>query len=72
MLDLKQNRDLIIVYCDHCASTIKLYASGLTETLDECIEGHGWKVLKTGGKIPDVGAWFATDHKCRACVRKGR
>ncbi len=72
MLDCRQNKDLIIVHCDYCASTIRLYASGLTETLDECIEGHGWTVRKSVGTIPNIGDWFATEHTCRACVRKGR
>ena len=70
MLDIKQNRDLITVYCDHCASTIKLYASDLNgETLRECVEGHGWLVKET----MDFGVHIIKDdeHVCRSCLRKG-
>lgn len=64
--------DLITVYCDHCASTIKLYSSGLTEPLDDAIRGAGWRVDRGAGEIPNVGAWFSTEHTCRACIRKAQ
>lgn len=65
MIDVKQNRDLIIVWCDHCASSIRLYASGLDEKLHDAIRGSGWRV--------DAGAFEGQySHTCRGCLRKGR
>ena len=65
MIDVKQNRDLIIVHCDSCPSSIRLYASGLDEKLHDAIRGAGWRV--------DAGAFtLQYTHTCRACVRKGR
>lgn len=62
MIDTKQNRDLIIVFCDTCASNLKFYSTVVKNsmvTLEEMIEGNGWEVSPAGG------------HTCRACVRKG-
>lgn len=67
MIDLKQNRDLIIVYCNTCASNIKLFASDLNgESLRDCIEGHGWAVSTTMGTLE-----HGESHTCRSCLRKG-
>jgi len=65
-IDAKQNRDLIIVYCDHCASSLKFYARDLKRPLHEAIEGAGWDVTQAGDFGREEG------HKCRACIRKGK
>lgn len=66
--------DLITVYCDSCASTIKLYSSGLTEPLHDAIRGCGWEVdtkstVDYDCHIPTVRDLY-DKHTCRACVRK--
>jgi len=70
MIDVKQNRDLIIVYCDRCASKLHFYASNLTESVDDAIRGCGWQANKAKGKIPGIGAWSTQEQVCRACIRK--
>jgi hypothetical protein len=64
MLDTKQNRDLIIVYCDRCASNIRLYASELIVPLHEAVQGMGWRVEQEGM----LGR--KEKHTCWACLRK--
>jgi len=70
MIDAKQNRDLLIVYCDPCASSLKFYSRQLNPVvgnpLRDAIEAAGWHVT-------DAGQFGREDgHKCRACIRKGK
>jgi hypothetical protein len=58
MIDVKQNRDLIVVYCDRCASKLHFYASSLKEDITDAIRGCGWQVVT------------AKKHRCRGCIRK--
>ena len=58
MIDVKQNRDLIVVRCNQCASKLHFYASLLKESVDDTIKACGWQVES------------AKTHVCRGCLRK--
>ena len=73
MIDVKQNRDLIIVYCDHCRdSKLHFYASSLNEPLDDAIRACGWQSHGASGSMSNLGEWVTKDNMCRACIRKAQ
>ena len=68
MIDFKQNRDMIIVYCDQCANSYRVLSSIVDHcelTLDDMIEAIDWKIERGAFGIRD-------GHTCSSCVRKGR
>jgi len=68
MIDTKQNRDVIIVYCDQCANSYRVLTSIVEDcelTLTDMIEAIDWR-------IEDKAFGIRDGHTCSSCVRKGR
>ena len=68
MIDVKQNRDLIVVQCDRksCSSKLHFYASNLKEEISDAIEACGWGISLTIGKNKN-----GKRYTCRKCIQAG-
>lgn len=70
MIDIKQNRDLIVVQCDmkSCSAKLHFYASTLKEEIEDAVKACGWGTSTTMGKHKGV---YGRKHTCRKCLKAG-